>query len=283
MQALAGNLTNRSLTALTAGDLDLALIVAEENYVLTRSLDQSLICAAAVALAAALVEAGQPKRAIDVLTASCGGDDLALIPGVFRARSLELLTRCWLACGRHTEAEQAAIRVQEAATGLQLRMADAMAHRGIAAVVLDTGDPGGAAEHAVAAAVAADQIGAPVEAALSRMIAGRALSQQDRSEHALRELRHAAAALHACGARRYGAAADQALRSMGDHLHRRSRAGRDRPQPHRIAHRPRAPVARLVVDRRTNAEIADALFVSPKTIESHIRNIFHKLDVSTRV
>ena len=108
VQALAGNLTNRSLTALAAGDLDLALTTAEENYVLTRGLDQSLICAAAVALAAALVEAGDPKRAVDVLTASCGGDDLALIPGVFRPRSLELLTRCWLACGRHTEAEQAA-------------------------------------------------------------------------------------------------------------------------------------------------------------------------------
>ena len=42
-------------------------------------------------------------------------------------------------------------------------------------------------------------------------------------------------------------------------------------------------VARLVVDRRTNAEIADALFLSPKTVETHIRNIFRKLDVSKRV
>ena len=41
-------------------------------------------------------------------------------------------------------------------------------------------------------------------------------------------------------------------------------------------------MARLVVDRRTNPEIARALFLSEKTIETHMRNIFRKLDVSSR-
>ena len=42
-------------------------------------------------------------------------------------------------------------------------------------------------------------------------------------------------------------------------------------------------IAGLVTDRKTNREIAAALFLSDKTVESHLRNIFVKLGVSSRV
>jgi len=42
-------------------------------------------------------------------------------------------------------------------------------------------------------------------------------------------------------------------------------------------------VARLVVDRKTNSQIAAELFLSPKTVETHIRHLFQKLEVSSRV
>jgi DNA-binding NarL/FixJ family response regulator len=46
---------------------------------------------------------------------------------------------------------------------------------------------------------------------------------------------------------------------------------------------PELQVARLVVDRKTNAQIAAELFLSQKTVETHLRNIFNKMGVETRV
>jgi ATP/maltotriose-dependent transcriptional regulator MalT len=283
VQALAGNLVNRSLTALAAGDLEIALSTAEENADLTRGLDQSLVCAAGVALAAALLESGDPERAVDVLVASSGGDELALIPGVWRPRALELLTRCWLALGRRSDAERATACAEATAAALRLRMADAMADRAAAAVALDGGDPEAAAERALESALAADEVGAPVEAALSRTLAARALGQARQHERAVAELQRAAAELHADGALRYRAAAERELRRLGHHVHRRTRAGKPNGIGVETLTEREREVARLVVDRKTNPEIAAELFLSPKTVETHIRNMFRKLGVVSRV
>lgn len=42
-------------------------------------------------------------------------------------------------------------------------------------------------------------------------------------------------------------------------------------------------VARLIVDRRTNSEIGAELFLSGKTVETHVSNVLRKLDVTSRV
>ena len=162
-------------------------------------------------------------------------------------------------------------------------MADAMAERAAAAVALDSGNLEAATEHALASAHAAGQIGAPVEAALSRTVAGRALAQADRPDRAVSELQEAAADLHACGALRYCAAAERDLRRLGHHVHHRTIPGDASGHGLASLTQRERQVADLVVARHTNPQIATALFLSPKTVETHLRHIFHKLDVTSRV
>jgi DNA-binding NarL/FixJ family response regulator len=281
--ALSGNLFNRSVVAVAVGDLDIALATAKEGVELTRDLDEGFVTAwAAVRLADALLATGEPEQAIELLLGRAGGEELSLIPGGWRAYCLELLTRCWLALDRRIEAERAAARAEVTATVTRLPLAAAWADRATAAMALHAGDAARASERALVSADAAQEVGAPIEAALSRTLAGRALAQAGRYDRAVAELQRAAAAFEACGALRYRESAERELGRLGHRPHRRSRPGQADGSGIASLTEREHQVAQLVVDRKTNPEIAGELFLSQKTVETHLRNIFHKMDVTTR-
>jgi DNA-binding NarL/FixJ family response regulator len=66
-------------------------------------------------------------------------------------------------------------------------------------------------------------------------------------------------------------------------VHRRTRPGAADAEGLAALTERELQVAGLVVDRKTNPEIAAELFLSLKTVETHLRNIFRKLSVSSRV
>ena len=238
---------------------------------------------AGVALARAALPAGDPARAAELLLGAGGGEELPLIPPAWRAGGLELLTRCRLALGLREEAARASALAQACADAAGLRWAEAMAERAGAAVALDSGDPKAAAQRASASAAVADEVGAVVEAALSRLLAGRALAAADDRDAAVAELERAAAEFEACGAVGHRDEAERQLGKLGRRPHRRTRAGKGDGSGIDSLTERELEVARLVVDRKTNSQIAGELFLSPKTVESHIRHLFQKLEVSSRV
>jgi ATP/maltotriose-dependent transcriptional regulator MalT len=281
--ALIWTLMSRSAGALRSGDVELALATAQESFDLSQKSDSDFHAAEAAAdLAAALLETGQPKPAIELLLDSAGGETLVLIAGSPRARYLEVLTRCWLALGRPAEAKRAAGAAQAWAAAVQLPMAAAWAERAAAAVTLSAGDPVRAAEQALASVTAAESVGAPIEAALSRTLAGRALAEAEYGDRASAELQQAARQFETAGALRHRDEAERELRKLGHHIHRQTRTGEaDGTELEGLTAR-ELQLARLVVDRKTNPEIAAELFLSQKTVESHLRNIFRKVGVSSR-
>jgi ATP/maltotriose-dependent transcriptional regulator MalT len=282
--ALAGNLFNRSVVAVAAGDLDIALATAQESVELTHDLDEGFVTAwAGARLAGVLFETGQPDRAVEALLGRAGGEEVTLIPGGWRAYCLELLTRCWLALDCPSEAARAAGLAEVAAAAVRLPLATAWADRAVAAVALHSGATARATERALASAEAAQEVGAPIEAALSRTLAGRALAQAGQPDRALAELQRAAATFDACGALRYRESTERELGKLGHRPHRRTRPGSTDGAGIESLTERELQVAGLVVDRKTNAEIAGELFLSQKTVETHLRNIFHKMDLTTRV
>jgi DNA-binding CsgD family transcriptional regulator/tetratricopeptide (TPR) repeat protein len=284
IQNLAWNLFNRSLAALAAGDLDVALATAQESFELEADMEPGPISGATAAVfGSALLEAGQADRSVDLLLTRVGGEELRLIPGGWRARFLEVLTRALLATGRLPDAERAAAATQACADAMSMPTAAAMASLAAAAVALRSNQPLAAAERALSAAAELEGVEAWWDGARARELAGRALARAGERDRAALELERAAAAFDSFGSPRYRDRVERELRKLGRHIHRRTRPGtRDAGRIAALTAR-ESEVARLVVDRKTNAEIAAELFLSQKTVESHLRNIFNKMGVETRV
>jgi DNA-binding CsgD family transcriptional regulator len=284
--AMAWVLMARGMTSRQLGDLDAAIADGEESVALARRSDVHNVVAmfAGLALGLALLERGAAGDAAEAMLEAAGGPRLPFVPGSWRAYYLDGLADALGASGRTEEASAAAAEASAVAEATGLALPAMAAERAAARVALDAGEAEEAARRALASAELADGLSTPVEAGRSRTLAGRALVAAGRPDEAVGLLQEAAAAFDACGAQRYRDDAERELRRLGSRRpHRRTRAGqRDGSGIESLTER-ELQVARLIVDRHTNPQIAAELFLSPKTVESHVRNLFHKLGVSSRV
>jgi DNA-binding CsgD family transcriptional regulator len=236
---------------------------------------------AASYLAEALLANGQAERARSILLERSGGAGLTRIERGFRARGYETLARAELDLGNLEAATAWADRAAEANDGLAIdgRTADALRAR--AAVELARGDPGRAVDAAGEGLAAARRAGLPIEAGRAQILLGRSLAASGDVVGARAELELARSALAATGAGRYRDEAARELRGLGVRVARPESEHAPAGGTGALSARERE-IAELVAAGRRNAEIAEALFLSVRTVEGHLQRIYRKLGIRSR-
>jgi DNA-binding CsgD family transcriptional regulator len=114
------------------------------------------------------------------------------------------------------------------------------------------------------------------EHARSRLLYGEWLRRANRRVDAREQLRAAHDAFVSMGAEAFAERARRELLATGEKVRSRRDDTRDE-LTHQEEH-----IARLARDGLTNPEIGAQLFLSPRTVEWHLRKVFSKLGISSR-
>ena len=264
------------------GDLDRALAAGEEAVDLLRGLDESVLTRGTHAhVAGVWLEAGRPDRCLQEVQA-IGAPELEMIEPGRRAWLYGVLARAELARGHPRGAEAWIERGEATARGLDLPLTSSSVLHARALLALEHGDPREASRLAEQAADLADEVGASVVAARLRTLSGRGMAAAGDTEGAIDLLTRAEQELAACGADHLRDEAARELRRLGRRVSARQRRGAPAGGGLQALSGREREVAGLVAQGRTNRQIAAELYLSEKTVESHLSRVFSKLGVSSR-
>ncbi|WP_198165816.1 ATP-binding protein [Agromyces laixinhei] len=114
------------------------------------------------------------------------------------------------------------------------------------------------------------------ETARAHLVYGEWLRREGRRQDAREQLREAHELLSHMGAQAFASRAARELRATGEHPRKRTARSTDELTAQELH------IARLVATGATSREVGSQLFLSPRTIEAHLRNIFRKLDLTSR-
>jgi DNA-binding CsgD family transcriptional regulator len=115
-----------------------------------------------------------------------------------------------------------------------------------------------------------------VDLARTHLLYGEWLRRERRRIDARTQLRTAHELFSEFGMEAFAERARVELEATGEHARKRTVATRGDLTPQE------AQISGLVAQGHTNREIAAQLFISPNTVEYHLRKVFRKLDVKSR-
>ena len=153
----------------------------------------------------------------------------------------------------------------------------ALAHA-IGETALLDGDTETAAEQLARAVEIYRGLDVPYERAHVELRSGVALAAAGERELALERLGGAYRTARKLGARPLAAEAAREVAALGGSVSRRAAAAGDTELTRR-----ELEVVRLIAVGRTNRDVAQELFLSPRTVDMHVRNVLRKLDCHSRV
>ena len=261
------------------GDTTRALQAADDAALIKTP--QTLLTAAQPAWCrgGALTAAGNPARGVTALL-EAGGPDLTELPPPERPLAAADLIDAYLALNQIDDAETMLSHGEHAAHQFNAPHVFAVPARARAAILLARGQP----DEAITAARTAREAGSPLLAARARLLEGQALAALEDRQGAIAALMCAERELASFGAQRWRTEATRELRRLGHRSQTTQRSpSTDLKSPLEALTAREREIAGLVAAGRTNREIAHQLVLSDKTIQTHLRNIYAKLGLRSRV
>jgi ATP/maltotriose-dependent transcriptional regulator MalT len=268
-------LTQQCLVASWSGEDQAAVRLGEEAARTGKGNGEWSGAQAQYALAIALINAGRREAGRDAMVRACDNFRRPMLDQRSLLSACEIMASVEADGGHPDEASRWADRAAKVARpGQEASAALARAH------ALRGTQPRAAAAAAAEAARLFDAAGLLIDAGRARLCAGVAWAAADDGRQARAELAAAAEIFATCGARSRHAATVREQRRLGVRVAPPAAAGRG-AGPHGLTER-ELDVVRLVGEGYTNHQIAESLFVSVRTVETHLSHIFTKLGVTTR-
>ncbi|WP_371778915.1 helix-turn-helix transcriptional regulator [Streptosporangium subroseum] len=243
----------------------------ELNEALVRNAEESglgwLLAVAGYSRAVLFNGLGRYPAALEAALEAARYEDLAVLQW-----TLGELVEAAARAGADTVAAEARDRL-----AARTRVVDTSWARGAQALADALAGPDGPVEEYYREAIeqfAATRLG--LQLARARLLYGEWLRRENRRADARTQLRIAHEAFTTIGADGFAERAGRELAATGETVRKRILGAREEFTPQE------AQIVRLAVAGRTNPEIGAMLFLSPRTVEWHLRKVFTKLGIGSR-